>query len=106
MLRHPITPIFVFDGPERPGFKRGRYVGPHVNRLTKQFQAFVKAFGFYSYTVSVILAAFNLINSYFPQAPGEAEAKLAHLNRLGAIDAVMTEDSDIFVFGALVVFRK
>lgn len=44
----------------------------------------------------------NLVNL---KAPGEAEAELALLNRLGIIDAVMTEDSDIFAYGAQLVIR-
>jgi 5'-3' exonuclease len=39
------------------------------------------------------------------QAPGEAEAELAQLNRLGFIDAVISEDSDTIVFGAPCVIR-
>jgi Holliday junction resolvase YEN1 len=34
------------------------------------------------------------------QAPGEAEAELAQLSATGAIDAIITDDSDAFVFGA------
>ena len=40
------------------------------------------------------------------QAPGEAEAELAYLNRVGIIDAVLSDDVDAFLFGALVVVRK
>lgn len=40
------------------------------------------------------------------QAPGEAEAELAHLNHIGAIDAVMTDDVDTFIFGATHILRK
>jgi holliday junction resolvase YEN1 len=40
------------------------------------------------------------------QAPGEAEAELALMNSLGIIDAVITDDSDIFLFGAVTVIRK
>lgn len=39
-------------------------------------------------------------------APGEAEAELAYLNRMGAIDAIITDDVDTFVFGASTVIRK
>lgn len=41
----------------------------------------------------------------FIKAPGEAEAELAQLNKLGFIDAVITEDSDTIVFGASCVMR-
>jgi hypothetical protein len=40
------------------------------------------------------------------QAPGEAEAELAQLNRQGYIDAVLTDDSDALVFGASFIINK
>lgn len=40
------------------------------------------------------------------KAPGEAEAELAYLNRLGVIDAVLSDDVDTFLFGATMVVRK
>lgn len=40
------------------------------------------------------------------QAPGEAEAELAYLNQHGFIDAVVTNDSDTFVFGAKCVLKR
>lgn len=42
---------------------------------------------------------------YF-KAPGEAEAELAYLNRIGVIDAVLSDDVDTFIFGAHMVVRK
>ena len=38
--------------------------------------------------------------TYKIKAPGEAEAELAYLNQIHAIDLVLTSDSDIFLFGA------
>lgn len=46
-----------------------------------------------------------MTNSIF-QAPGEAEAELAYLNRIGVIDAILSDDSDTFLFGASLVVRK
>ena len=48
------------------------------------------------------------LNRYylFPQAPGEAEAELAYLNRIGVIDGILSDDVDNFLFGATVVIRK
>ncbi|KAG1812625.1 uncharacterized protein BJ212DRAFT_460532 [Suillus subaureus] len=40
------------------------------------------------------------------QVLGEAEAELAHLNRYGVIDAVLTDDVDALVFGALRVMKN
>ena len=45
-------------------------------------------------------------DAYAAQAPGEAEAELAMLNRAGFVDTVLTDDSDIFVFGVRTVIRK
>jgi Holliday junction resolvase YEN1 len=40
------------------------------------------------------------------QAPGEAEAELASLSRLGLIAAVLTDDGDSFLYGTRTVIRK
>lgn len=42
----------------------------------------------------------------FLQAPFEAEAQCAHLEKVGLVDGVITEDSDAFLFGAKTVFRR
>lgn len=51
----------------------------------------------------------NVISAFgieWRKAPGEAEAELAYLNRVGIIDAIITDDVDAFVFGAVTVIRK
>ena len=45
-------------------------------------------------------------DAYAVQAPGEAEAELACLNRSGYIDYVFTPDCDAFLFGAKKVIRR
>ncbi len=40
------------------------------------------------------------------KAPREAEAELAHLNNIGVIDAVLSDDVDNFLFGAKMVIRR
>jgi 5'-3' exonuclease len=49
--------------------------------------------------------SFNVILTLL-QAPGEAEAELAYLNQILAVDLVLTSDSDIFLFGATHVMRR
>lgn len=39
------------------------------------------------------------------QAPGEAEAMCAALNRAGRVDACVTKDSDALLFGAQTLFQ-
>ncbi|KAJ7137295.1 PIN domain-like protein [Mycena filopes] len=84
----PLTLVFIFDGPGRPPIKRGTRVIYRPGWLDQQLKVLITAFGYYYY-----------------DAPGEAEAELAHLNRNGKIDGIITEDSDALVFGAKCVIR-
>ncbi|KIJ63937.1 hypothetical protein HYDPIDRAFT_28837 [Hydnomerulius pinastri MD-312] len=81
--------VLVFDGPNRPHFKRGKRVVTCPPWLTDRLKEFAEAFGFSSV-----------------DAPGEAEAQLAHMNRSGIIGAVLSDDGDTLVFGALTVLRS
>ncbi|KAF7980506.1 hypothetical protein HWV62_38016 [Athelia sp. TMB] len=85
----PIRVIFIYDGDKRPKIKRGTQVKGTPHWLTSYTQTMADLFGFVNHT-----------------APGEAEAELALLNRLGHIHAVMTDDVDVFLFGALRVIRN
>ena len=89
LLQTPLLPLFVFDGPKRPAIKRGKRVGGSAHWLTTGMKNIIQAFGFEWRT-----------------APGEAEAELAYLNRIGVIDAVLSDDADNFLFGATMVIRK
>ena len=88
-----IHPIFVFDGPNKPPFKRNKRTGgPGVSVasipefLAKQL---LKQFGFPIHL-----------------APGEAEAECALLQREGIVDAVLSEDVDTLMFGSGVTIRN
>jgi hypothetical protein len=48
----------------------------------------------------------RLLGLPYLEAPMEAEAQCAYLNQTGVVDAVITEDSDAFLFGAKVVYRN
>ena len=90
LLSLNIQPLFVFDGPHRPPFKRNAKTNPHTASLpnfsTKQL---LKHFGFPFHT-----------------APGEAEAECALLKREGLVDAVLSEDVDTLMFGCGVSLRN
>ncbi|KAF8199328.1 PIN domain-like protein [Mycena galopus ATCC 62051] len=91
LFRLPFIPIFVFDGPERPRVKRGKVIRGNDHWLTRDFQLMLDGFGF-----------------EWIQARGEAEATLSIMNSEGIplrVDAVLTDDSDVFVFGATDVLR-
>ncbi|PBK97994.1 PIN domain-like protein [Armillaria gallica] len=89
LLQCAFIPIFVFDGPLRPGMKRGKKVSIKARWLERHFKDMISAFGFNHH-----------------DAPGEAEAELAHMNRVGMLDAIITEDSDTLVFGAKTILRR
>jgi hypothetical protein len=106
LLNSPFLPLFVFDGPGRPSEKRGKKINrskPHG--LVDGLKRLIVAFGFEWRTVSLLLHFLIALTGYI-QAPGEAEAELAYLNRAGVIDAIISDDVDNFLFGASVVIRK
>jgi Holliday junction resolvase YEN1 len=83
LLGHSIQPLFVFDGPNKPAFKRGkRSTGTGDSTSNAMMKRLIRLFGF---TVH--------------DAPGEAEAECALLQQKGVVDAVLSEDVDTIMFG-------
>ncbi|KAF8232764.1 PIN domain-like protein, partial [Tricholoma matsutake] len=81
-LKSPVSFVFVFDRPRRPEVKHGCHIKRQDSELIKASKELIDMFRFYCH-----------------QAPAEAEAELLELNRLGLIDAIISEDNDTFVFG-------
>ncbi|KAK1037700.1 hypothetical protein LTS16_012608 [Friedmanniomyces endolithicus] len=92
LLSLGIHALFVFDGPNKPLFKRNKRVGGPGVRVVNvpEFLAkqLLKQFGFPWHV-----------------APGEAEAECALLQREGLADAVLSEDVDTLMFGSRVTYR-
>ncbi|DAA78204.1 TPA_exp: putative Rad2-like endonuclease [Trichophyton benhamiae CBS 112371] len=86
LISLPIQPIFVFDGPHRPDYKRGRLVSK--NAAAAQIELSRKLIELFSYPCHM--------------APGEAEAECAKLQQAGVVDAVMSNDVDALMFGSKV----
>ncbi|KAL5115892.1 hypothetical protein ACEQ8H_006208 [Pleosporales sp. CAS-2024a] len=85
-----IHPVFVFDGPNKPPFKRNKRTGPNVASIPEFLaKQLLKQFG---YPVHL--------------APGEAEAECALLQREGIVDAVLSEDVDTLMFGSRLTIRN
>ncbi|KAG2746608.1 hypothetical protein P692DRAFT_201665508, partial [Suillus brevipes Sb2] len=105
----PVQVIFAYDGPERPVLKWGQKVmTKKTHWMTKPIQRILDTFDiqwFMVCTVHLVLM-FVLATDSSPQAKGEAEAELAAMNGAGMIDAVMTDDSDVFAFSGRLVLRK
>ncbi|EPQ50091.1 PIN domain-like protein [Gloeophyllum trabeum ATCC 11539] len=89
--------VFVFDGDERPALKRNTKVIHYEHWLAAGLRELITCFGF----VWCILDT----ETDPDKAPAEAEAQLAAMQQQGLIDAVITDDSDVFVFGAKTVIR-
>ncbi|KAK4504112.1 hypothetical protein PRZ48_005027 [Zasmidium cellare] len=93
LLSFNIHPLFVFDGPNKPLFKRNKKVGGPGVRVA---------------SVPEFLAKQLLKQFGFPWhvAPGEAEAECALLQREGIVDGVLSEDVDTLMFGSGLTLRN
>ena len=80
----------MFDGPNKPPFKRNKRTGPNIASIPEFLaKQLLKQFGF-----------------PFHIAPGEAEAECALLQREGMVDAVLSEDVDTLMFGSGLTIRN
>ncbi|KAK9459394.1 PIN domain-like protein [Lipomyces oligophaga] len=115
-----VKPYMVFDGGNLPS-KRGVEVDRASKRNTAKEIAMryyqsgdrEKANEFFLKSIDVTpLMALNLIkaleiaNVPFIVAPYEADAQIAYLDKIGAVTAVISEDSDLLVFGVKCLLTK
>ncbi|KLJ13280.1 hypothetical protein EMPG_11781 [Blastomyces silverae] len=90
----PVHPLFVYDGPQRPAYKRGKLIGRNtgvgdLGRVIRRSKYLIDLFRFPHHT-----------------APGEAEAECARLQTSGVVDAVMSNDVDAIMFGSKVTIMN
>ncbi|KAF7869846.1 hypothetical protein EAF04_004630 [Stromatinia cepivora] len=88
LLKLNIQLIFVADGPHKPNEK---YKG--------------KGAGVWKFKNNVLQECLRLLGVKWHDAPGEAEAECAVLQRRGVVDCVWTEDGDALMFGCGVLVR-
>ncbi|KAK7205980.1 PIN domain-like protein [Myxozyma melibiosi] len=89
LLKAHVDAVFVFDGPQKPEFKRNKRV-PITNPMDFRWMK-------------------NLISDFgftWIQAPGEAEAQCALLEMKGLVDFVLTDDVDALMFGCRNLLRS
>ncbi|CAK7227701.1 hypothetical protein SBRCBS47491_006657 [Sporothrix bragantina] len=90
LLGLPVQPVFVFDGLNKPLFKRNkRSTGSGDGMASAMAKRMIRMFGFYVH-----------------DAPGEAEAECALLQQRGVVDAVLSEDVDTLMFGCTRTLRN
>ncbi|KAH9941805.1 PIN domain-like protein [Epithele typhae] len=121
LLRHyGIQPYLVFDGgplPAKQGTESDRKQRREENLARANALAaqgnHSQAREFYVKCVDVTpQMAYQLIKALraegvaYVVAPYEADAQLAYLERIGLVDAIITEDSDLLVFGCKTVLFK
>ncbi|KPV75254.1 uncharacterized protein RHOBADRAFT_53255 [Rhodotorula graminis WP1] len=121
MLKHfGVTPILVFDGgllPSKMGTEDAREAkradalarGRAFLAEGKGAQArecFVKAVDVTPAMAFQLIKALRREKVQYIVAPYEADPQLAYLERTGLVDAVVTEDSDLLVFGCRNVLFK
>ncbi|WWC69755.1 uncharacterized protein I206_103698 [Kwoniella pini CBS 10737] len=121
MLRyHGITPFIVFDGGPLPA-KKGTEVSRAKSRAENLDRArsmesqgrFKEARDLYTKCVDItpemayqLIKALRAENVDYVVAPYEADAQLCYLEREGFVDGIITEDSDLLVFGCRQVIFK
>ncbi|KAF5001989.1 hypothetical protein FDECE_10791 [Fusarium decemcellulare] len=89
LLAAPIEPVFVFDGPYKPKIKRNKRSGRGDSLSNAHAKRLIRLFGFPIH-----------------DAPGEAEAECALLQRHGIVDVVLSEDVDTLMFGCTRMIRQ
>lgn len=120
LLRAGVEPFFVFDGPGKPAEKGSRH--PTVNqpcrhiagsrnriRLTAssaRTSADMTCERQLSHVIPLCRDILDNLGVAHRDAPGEAEAECAALEKAGIVDAVLTRDGDSFVFGSRTVLQK
>ncbi|KAL8971883.1 MAG: hypothetical protein Q9183_000831 [Haloplaca sp. 2 TL-2023] len=121
MLKHyGVIPYLVFDGdylPSKAATEKDRAkrreeskkVGLELHRLGKVSQAHLelqKAIDVTPEMARQLIDELKKIDVQYVVAPYEADAQLAYLEKQGAIQGILSEDSDLLVFGAKCLLTK
>lgn len=120
LLDFGVTPYLVFDGdnlPNKAGTNKERRrrrdeskaLGLELYRTGKLAQAhqeLQKAADVTPYMARELIEELKKINVQYLVAPYEADAQLVYLEQKGIIDGILSEDSDMLVFGARRLITK
>lgn len=127
LLSLDVTFILVFDGPLKPEFKNQnkkksmisteeykpvdyaekfqKHLSSHkqYGRCTREFSP---GFTMISEPIKIVTAILKAWNISYLEACAEGEAQCAWLQHHGYVDYVMSNDSDVFMFGATKVLKN
>ncbi|KAG5338503.1 hypothetical protein C0989_007275 [Termitomyces sp. Mn162] len=120
LRHHGIEPYLVFDGGPLPAKKgteddrkrrrdEARARGDALAAAGKHSQArefYLKSVDVSPQMAYQLIKALRAESVAYVVAPYEADAQLAYLERTGTVDAILTEDSDLLVFGCQHVLFK
>lgn len=120
LLAHSISPVLVFDGqalPCKDECNRGRDESRARNRAAAEEAALAgdserastllrRSICVTDQMIADLVQALRARGVSFMFAPYEADAQLAKLSRMGLVDVVLTEDSDVLIYGARHVLFK
>ena len=121
MLRHyGVEPYVVFDGDYLPSklrtedsraSKRAEYLSSGLrfhaqNNKAKANEQFQKCIDITPEMAYRFILALRREGTAYVVAPYEADAQLAYLEKTGIIQAIVTEDSDLLVFGCKTLLLK
>lgn len=119
LLDHSITPVLVFDGGRMPfkvveqkrreDRKRAKKEADDLiaaGRMNEAYSQMVQSINVTHEMASNLMKAARKLGVESVVAPYEADAQLVYLEKSGLVDFIISEDSDLIVFGAQKVFLK
>lgn len=121
MLQHfGITPFFVFDGAslstkQETNLKR-RELRSEAKKLAEKYTAsghlqfaykeYMKAAYVTSQMAKLIMCELDVMNIRYVVAPYEADPQMVYLEKIGIVDGILSEDSDLLIFGCNKLITK
>lgn len=119
LQHHGITPYLIFDGdylPSKAGTEEGREARREESRQkglallstnkTAAMEILQKAVDVTPLMARHVIEACKALKVPYVVAPYEADAQLYYLEKTGVIDGVISEDSDLLVFGVRLLITK
>ncbi|KAI9797237.1 MAG: Rad2 nuclease [Candelina submexicana] len=120
LIHFGITPYLIFDGDYLPSKamteverakkrQESRRLGLELHKLGRTSQAHLelqKAVDVTPQMAGHLIEELKQIGVQYVVAPYEADAQLAYMERKGIINGILSEDSDLLVFGAKCLLTK